>query len=201
VESEVQVNAAALLRAVDALVGMYSATRRLTGKPPQPPPDVALASRETAGDEGIGGQIEARLTNVVVAALKEAFDRDYARLELEREQIEAQRKRAEEALRLEVRRQAVEREVGRLRLLGGAAMVGWLASLLLLGMRVGGASTPARIALGAGSLLLLCALGSAFHAMGRVGRDTTGDAVASAPALPMWLLLAGLALTALSLLV
>ena len=45
------------------------------------------------------GQIEARLAGVVVAALKEAFDRDSARLELERTQIEADRRRAEHAAR------------------------------------------------------------------------------------------------------
>jgi len=195
------VNVAALFRAVDALVGVYGATRRLTGKPPESPPEAALASQARAGDEGLGGQIEARLTNVVVAALKEAFDRDYARLELEREQIEAQRQRAEEALRLELRRQATEREVGRLRLLGGAAMLGWLASLLLLGLGISIGSTPARATLGVGSLLLLGALGSAFHAMARVGRDRADEETPRVSALPVWLLLLGLALTALSLLV
>ena len=52
------------------------------------------------------GGLEARLAGVVVAALKEAFDRDTQRLELEREQLDAERQRAERALRLELRRQA-----------------------------------------------------------------------------------------------
>ena len=37
------------------------------------------------------GQIEAGLTGVLVAALKEAFDRDSVRLEMERSQLDAER--------------------------------------------------------------------------------------------------------------
>ena len=62
--------------------------------------------------QSLAGQLEAPLTNVVVAALKEAFDRDHARLELERAQLEEERRRAEQALRLELRRQAADRELG-----------------------------------------------------------------------------------------
>src|SRR3954469_3175913 len=61
------------------------------------------------------GGLETRLAGVLVAALKEAFDRDSTRLELERSQIEAERQRAEEALRAELRRQAGERALGQLR--------------------------------------------------------------------------------------
>ena len=49
---------------------------------------------------------------MLVAALKEAFDRDSTRIEMERSQIEAERQRAEEALRAELRRQAGERALG-----------------------------------------------------------------------------------------
>ena len=52
------------------------------------------------------------MAGVLVAALKEAFDRDGTRLEMERSQIEAERRRAEEALRAELRRQAGERRSG-----------------------------------------------------------------------------------------
>ena len=51
------------------------------------------------------GHLEARLTGVMVSALKEAFDRDAARLDLERAALDDQRRRAEEALRLELVRQ------------------------------------------------------------------------------------------------
>src|SRR5262245_29104135 len=72
------------------------------------------------------GHLETRLTGVVMAALKEAFDRDARRLELEREQLERERIRAERLLKLELWRQAGEREIGRLRLVAGAAIGSWI---------------------------------------------------------------------------
>src|SRR5207247_2431951 len=77
------------------------------------------ASQESESSAVAGrsaGQLEARMTNVVVAALKEAFDRDARRLELERDQAEGERLRAERMLKLELLRQAGDREIGRLRL-------------------------------------------------------------------------------------
>src|SRR5687767_10133717 len=65
---------------------------------------------------GALGQIETRLAGVVVAALKEAFDRDRARMDLERTHMESERQRAEEALRAELRRQSAERLLAQLRL-------------------------------------------------------------------------------------
>ena len=75
--------------------------------------------------------LETHLAGVVVAALKEAFDRDHQRLELERQQIEAERQRAERALRLEMLRQAGDREIGRMRLLAGIALAWWVGTFLL----------------------------------------------------------------------
>jgi hypothetical protein len=198
------------LNTVDAVIALGHATRQLRGgsesapRPPRPasppPPDTAL--NQPAVIHGIAGQIESRLTNVVVAALKEAFDRDHARLELERAQLDEQGRRAEAALRLEMRRQAADREVGRLRLLAGTAMAGWVASLLLLGWRIPLASPLSRLTLAAGWVLLLAALGSAFSAMGRVGAVAADPAVApSATSLPMWLLILGLGVTAVTLLI
>ena len=86
------------------------------------------------------GGLEARLAGVVVAALKEAFDRDTRRLELEREQLEAERERAERALRLELQRQAGDREIGRLRLLAGVAVASWLGTLFFSARLLGGRS-------------------------------------------------------------
>ena len=128
-----------------------------------------------------------------MAALKEAFDRDHARLELERAQVEEQRRRAEEALRLELRRQAIDRELARLRLLAGTALVGWIASIAVLFIHPAGVAS--RIVLGLGWLLLLGALGAAFNAQGRVNveKAETND-------VPLWLMIAGLAATAISLL-
>ena len=180
-----------LLKAFDAVVALRAVTRRLKDSN-APPLEPGTALGPAA--QGLAGHIEARLTNVVVAALKEAFDRDHARLELERTQLEEQQRRANEALRLELQRQTIDREVGRLRLLAGTAMVGWIASVILLGWRLPLASPAARVSLAVGWLLLLGALGSAFHGMGRASSN------ASPSSIPMWLLLAGLGATAITLL-
>jgi hypothetical protein len=185
-------NLANLFRAYDAVVAFRDAARRLKNASGTSKSETSLS--QTAAAQGLAGQIETRLTNVVVAALKEAFDRDHARLELEEE-----RRRAEEALRLELRRQSVDREIGRLRLLAGTALVGWIASIAVLFVHQAG--VPSRVVLGVGWLLLLAALGTAFNAQGRVNAellDKPGDA--DAGALPLWLLIAGLAATAISLL-
>ena len=189
-------NLANLVRAYDAVIAFRDAARRFKDPSAGSKSETSL-SQTTA--QGIAGQIESRLTNVVVAALKEAFDRDHARLELERAQIEEQRRRGEEALRLELRRQTVDREIGRLRLLAGTALVGWIASIAVLFVHQ--ASVPSRVVLGAGWLLLLGSLGIAFTAQGRVNAERIDKPErADAGALPLWLLIAGLAATAVSLL-
>ena len=154
------------------------------------------------------GHLEARLAGVVVAALREAFDRDSRRLDLERQQIEAERQRAERALKLEMLRQAADREVGRLRLIAGVAIVSWIGTLLL-SARVIGAGAGPKVALGAGWLLLLCALALSFAAQSRIGDrmtrcdDFAAEAVVDGgvPAmLAPWVIVAGLALIALAVL-
>ncbi len=80
-----------------------------------------------------GGMSDARLARVVVAALKEAFNRDHQRLEFEREQQEAERQRAERLWKIELARQAGDREIGRLRVLAITAIVTLLATLVLAG--------------------------------------------------------------------
>lgn len=190
-------NFANLFRAYDALMTLRDAARKLKAPASAAPPETSLT--QSAAAQGLAGQIETRLTNVVVAALKEAFDRDHARLELERAQIEEQRRRAEEALRFELRRQAIDREVARLRLLAGTALVGWIAAIAVLFVHP--SSVPSRIVLGIGWLLLLGALGTAFNAQGRVNTHVDKAANFDAGALPLWLMIAGLAATAVSLLV
>jgi hypothetical protein len=193
-------NINAMLKAFDAILMFRDAAKNLKGEPPAqtsiakpaPPPMPAL------------GQLEATLTNVVVAALKEAFDRDHARLELERTQLEEQRRRADEALRLEARRQAAERELARLRLLAGTALVGWIASVVALGARLIAVSTPGRIAVAVGWAFLLGGLGAAFSAQGRVNAYVTDGnrplEAGRAGAVALWLLIAGLGAVAMSLL-
>ena len=158
----------------------------------------------TQTQPGAPGALETRLAGVVVAALKEAFDRDHARLELERQQLDEQRRRADEAMRLELRRQAADRELGRLRLLAATALGGWIASVVLLVVRLGAIGPIARGTMAVGWVLLLAALGAAFTAQGRVGayvpdsREPVDTGVGGIAA--VWLLIAGLAVAAGSLL-
>ena len=195
-----------LLNAVDAMIAFRDAARRLKGDAPPPPSttDTTSLAQSTAAASGLVGQIENRLTNVLVAALKEAFDRDHARLELERAQLDEQRRRAEEAMRLELRRQAADRELGRLRLLAAAALGGWIASVVILVVRLGSIGIPGRATMAVGWLLLLAALGAAFSAQGRVGAYAPDSSQpldpGTAGTIAVWLLIAGLAVSAISLL-
>lgn len=165
-----------------------------------------LSSAPSLGASGGLGQVEARLAGVVVAALKEAFDRDSVRMDMERAQIDAERARAEAALRAELRRQAADRVLGQLRLIAIMAAGAWALSaalgVWLPGMRDG---VP-RLLLGAGWLLGLGALGAAFTGWQQVSvrsTDTSPDAAAVdhwATVVTPWLLIGALALTGASLL-
>ena len=201
-------NFGTLLRAFDTVVVLREAARRF--KSPAPPPSTDMTTT-AAPPTALSGQIEARLTGVVVAALKEAFDRDHARLELERAQLEEQRRRADEALRSELRRQAADREVARLRLIAGTALGGWIASVALVVVRLADASTVSRGLSAVSWLLLLAALGTAFMAQGQVsatvGRALSGSSSESESIeagttgmASLWLLVAGLACAAAALL-
>jgi hypothetical protein len=196
-------NFAGLLKAFDTIVVLRDAARRF--KAPAPPqPSGETSAMSAGGSTALTGAIEARLTGVVVAALKEAFDRDHARLELERAQLDEQRRRAEESLRAELRRQAADREVARLRLIAGTALGGWVAAVALMVVRLGDASIVSRGVTAVGWLLLLAALGTAFMAQGRVSASVT-DRTATVEAgqagmIALWLLIAGLACAAIALL-
>ena len=158
-----------------------------------------------AAIQGGAGALETRLAGVVVAALKEAFDRDRARMDLERSQLEAERRRAEEALAAELRRQTAERALGQLRLLAIMAICTWMLSAALAvwlpGMRAG---LP-RGLLGTGWALAFGALGCTFAGSHRIAVWTAAPANSAPPtsgaatAAP-WLLLLALASTAASLL-
>jgi hypothetical protein len=193
------VNFAGLFRAFETMMALREAAKRFTApsEPSSPPPPSPAAMQTLAG------QLEAPLTNVVVAALKEAFNRDHARLELERAQLDEERRRAEQALRQELRRQAADRELGRLRLLAVVALSGWIASIAVFVAGTGGASTAARIVLAVGWVLLLGALGMAFAAQGQVGgavADGERSLATGAATASLWTLIVGLAACALSLL-
>ena len=188
------------MRVLDTVSGLAQLTDRFRRRD-------AGASVPAAGPLGA---IEARLAGVLVAALKEAFDRDSTRMEMERSQIEAERQRAEEALRAELRRQAGERALDQLRLIALMAIGTWALSAALSvwlpGMRAG---IP-RALLGAGWVLVLSALGTAFAGWQRISawtaetRQFTGAASGalqdSTATVAPWLLIGALALTAASLL-
>jgi hypothetical protein len=170
-----------------------------TKEQPSPP---TKPGDQQAPVPSFGDQIEMRLTNVVISALKEAFNRDEARLELERSHLEEQRRRAEETMRLELRKQAADRELSRLRLVGAAGLVGWIACMVLLVLRSTAPLT--RGLLIAAAILSLSSLGSAFVAQSRIGtyvleKDRPLNSPAGTAAL--LLLLAALTLAAVSLLV
>jgi hypothetical protein len=184
-----------LFTALEAVTSIRDAAKRFKGPTPAAP-DAHQPPAPSA--QPPGGQMEARLTSVVVAALKEAFDRDHARMQLERTHLEEERRRAEQLLNIELRRQAVDRELSRLRLLAGAAMVGWIASIVMFALRAASTSTGARIMVAAGWLLLLGALAAAFNAQPKVTAAEGSTAPGSTAA--VWMLVAGLGITAASLL-
>jgi hypothetical protein len=158
---------------------------------------------EAAGG-GLLGHVEARLTGVMISALKEAFDRDAARLDAERAALDDQRRRADEALRLELVRQAADRALTRLRSVGVLALTIWIVSVLFAMQLPGSFAGAARIVLACGWAALLGAMGASFAAHGQVSRwvgtaqatrASAADLTESAPSLAApWLVLAGLAL-------
>ena len=199
------------LRMLDALIGVTDLARSRRIRAMSDATAEQQQQLETVGRAGSGplGGLETRLAGVVVAALKEAFDRDTRRLELERVELEAERERAERALRLELLRQAGDREIRRLRLLAGVAVATWIGTLFFSALLIGG-SLPARVAIGSGWVLVLGSIAMSFvaqsqvaAALDRVGAvDERRDAVSSsvAGALALWLIVLGLALVGLSVL-
>jgi hypothetical protein len=190
------------MRVLDTVSGLIQMSGRFRR------PDADLQAPPAGG--GPLGQLETRLAGVVVAALKEAFDRDRARMDLERSQMESERARAEEALRAELRRQASERALSQLRLIAVMAfalvMVSAALGVWLPGMR----TVAPRILMGSGWISAIVALGCAFIGWQHVSAWTAaaGPATGGAPGHPdhpaasaaPWLLLGALALTGISLL-
>jgi hypothetical protein len=206
---------ARLLRAIDAMLSLSEVARGFR-RPRQEPSGERREDPLPLRSER-PGSIEAHLGGVLVAALKETFDRDRERteferqhLEFERRQREADRRRADEALRLELVRQAGERETARLRLLALVAVIVWIISAAFLG-RLAAAGLAAPVVLAAGWLCLLAGLFTLFaryrtlnerlaaapDATTAASRLSSGRASAAAD----WLVLAGALLSGASLIV
>lgn len=194
------------LRVLNAVLGVTE----LVGKMNRSGTGTALgAVRDADASARANAPIETKLAGAAVAALKEAFDRDHQRLAFDREQRDADRKRADRLLRLDLARQAGDREITALRWLAALAIVGWLGALPLL---VVGRdwSVAVRVTLGVGSACLMAALATALLAQSRLvqavghlhdkGEMPTGPSAAAATA-ATWLLVTGLALVALAVLV
>ena len=184
------------LRVIDTVSGLARTAGRLRATLDPSPTDIAA---------GASRGLETRLAGVVVAALKEAFDRDRARMDLERAQIEAEQRRAEEALAAELRRQTAERMLGQLKLMAIVSIGAWMLSAALAvwmpGMRAG---IP-RGLLGGGWALSLGARGGRFAVLQRTSPCPASGAGKSPPwggaaAVAPWLLLLALASTGASLL-
>lgn len=150
------------IRLLDLAFGLNDIVRKARGNRPS-----SRDQRQAALQPSASRRLDARLAGAVVGALNEAFDRDHQRYELERERIAEERKRAERALRLELLRQAADREIGRLRLGAGVALAGWLGTVLLAPILL--PSTFGRVTLGIGWLCLLAAVASSFVAQRRIG--------------------------------
>jgi len=194
------------VRVLDTIGTLVQAGTRFA-RPSAPSPgtsDPVDLAPSSAGGLGALGALETRLAGVLVAALKEAFDRDKARMDLERETVEAERGRAERALQAELRRQAADRSLNQLRLIAVFAGCVLLASAALAAFIGGMRDGMAAIALGAGWTAALGALGCVFASWPRVSSwaASTGTEAqqSSAADTAPWLLLLSLAFTAASLL-
>ena len=189
------------LQLIDAALGVanFARGRKSAPAPEEPQQQLEAGSRAPAG-------LEARMAGVMVAALKEVFDRDSRRLEFERELADAERRRAERILQLELQRQAADREIGRLRLLAGVAGAAWIGTLLLSARLIAG-GTGARLMLGFGWLLLLGAVAASFIAQSHVaaavdalasGDDRRAIHSTASGAIALWLAVGGLILVGLA---
>src|SRR3954470_19109189 len=186
------------MRVLDTVSGLAQLTERFR-RPAAADPAGPVAPTGA----GAPGGLEARLAGVLVAALKEAFDRDSTRMEMERSQIEAERQRAEQALRAELRRQAGERALDQLRLIALMAIGVWALSAALSVWLPGMRGGVPRGLLSVGWALALGALATSLAAWQRVSawtaetRQTTSVAAVSvqdgAVAAAPWLLIGALA--------
>jgi hypothetical protein len=170
-----------------------------------------LARRAPDPPQDRGGALapfETRLLAFAFGAIKKAFDRDSDRMALEREHLEAERARAEAALRLEWLRQEADRRGAEARLLVMLALGVWIASAGI-GVALADRYVLApKLLLGAAWIALVGAIGAAIAAHGTVTEWMTRAAASTleAPArtlvgAAMWLLVGGFTLAAASVLV
>ena len=199
------------LRALNAVGTVAEATKYFRGS--GTPPDQSPATTESVEP------LETRLASVLVAALREAFDRDHARFDLERDFHETEVARKESALCLEWIRQTGTRAVTHARNLALLSVSVWVASVAAAGW-LAPLALPAKVTLGLGWVGLSAAIAAAFVAHQQLtgwlaqgapssSPDTTAQSSAAPHDLPSfpaqkvlpWLFLAGFVTTALSLVI
>jgi hypothetical protein len=180
------------LRALDLLVGVSDLARRVRKGD-------TTALESTSGRGRDLGQIETRLAAAAVAAIKEAFDRDSARLQLERDRAADEERRSARAERAAALQRSGERQLAEYRLYAAIVVVTWVASVAVAVSWRGDLSLAPRLFLGAGWVLLLAALAACLAATSRVLRwlDAMPDVaepltIPGAPAM-RWLLVIGVA--------
>ena len=141
------------LRALNAVGTVAEATRLFRGQG-QPSDQIPTVSESTGG-------LETRLANVVVGALREAFDRDRARFDLERDLHEAEAARRAEALRVEWLRQTATHALTQTRYLAALSVAVWVASAIVA-VWLSPLGTAAKSLLGIGWASLTVAIAAAF---------------------------------------
>jgi hypothetical protein len=183
------------LRVIDLLLGVIDLryARRSRGSNRDAPPGRRMK------------HLEARLAGVAAEALNDVFERDRQREARIVERLEAKRLEAARERRLARVREAGDREIGRLRLVAGLALLGWVGSLFIAAMLSGAPAGP-RVLVATGWVLLLggmtAALSAQRHLASALERVTDPDrrppdsGVAGTAA--VWLLVLGLALIAIA---
>ena len=189
------------LRALNAVGTVAEATKIFRG--------AREATRTSSATVETGAtDLETGLANVVVAALREAFDRDRSRFEMERDARDAEHARIERALRLEWLQQAGAQSLSQVRLLASFSVTVWVVSAVAAGY-LAPLPTNTTVCLGFGWATLAAAVAAAFMAhqgltawlAAEPGRSMPSEAMpatAAHTALP-WLLLGGFILSATSL--
>jgi len=197
------------LRLIDAALGIHDLVRLRRARPSD---EGEVESRQLMQPPGLQG-LESRLAGVVVAALKETFDRDSKRLELERQRIDMERERAERAIRLELVRQSTERETARLRFVAAVSTAILVVSFFLVPRIAGpgGSGVGSRATLGVGWTMLVASIWRSLAAQSGLARildrvaadlDLVADLDVPKPdPLAVGFLVAGLTLVAVAVLV
>jgi hypothetical protein len=189
------------LRLLDAAIGVTDLVRRRRTR--------ALGRAASGEGDEEEGAPDGRGSNF---RGRPSYDPEAELVKIERQRLDAERLRAERVAALELVRQAGDREISRLRLLAGIAVASWAGTLWFAVRLVGFGGIGARIALGAGWILLLCAIALAFAGQARVARHVqqAGDWSTIAPGAvssgasgtaALSLLVAGLALASLAALI